>query len=99
MGVEFDFSDVDAFFQQGETEIVSKVSEVGEESVQYAKEHGTYKDRTGTLRQSNNSEADKTGLTLKNEAEYASFVEAKGFEVLSSAALYAEKRLKEEFER
>ena len=96
MGVEFDFSDVDAFFQQGESEVVAKVSEIGEESVQYAKDNGTYKDRTGTLRQANDSEADITGLTLKNEAEYASFVEAKGFEVLSSAALYAEKRLKEE---
>ena len=28
--------------------------------------------------------------------EYASFVESKGYEVLSGAALYAEKRLKEE---
>lgn len=98
MGVEFDFSDVDAFFQQGESEVVAKVSEIGEESIQYAKDNGTYKDRTDTLRQSNDSEADITGLTLTNEAEYASFVEAKGFEVLSSAALYAEKRLKEEFE-
>lgn len=98
MGVEFDFSDVEAFFQQGESEVVAKVSEIGEESIQYAKDNGTYKDRTGTLRQSNDSEADITGLTLTNEAEYASFVEAKGFEVLSSAALYAEKRLKEEFE-
>ncbi len=98
MGVEFDFSDVEVFFQQGESEVVAKVSEIGEESIQYAKDNGTYKDRTGTLRQSNDSEADITGLTLKNEAEYASFVEAKGFEVLSSAALYAEKRLKEEFE-
>lgn len=98
MGIEFDFSDVDAFFQEEESEVVAKVSEIGKESVQYAKDNGTYKDRTGTLRKSNDSEADVTGLTLKNEAEYASFVEAKGFEVLSNAALYAEKRLKEEFE-
>lgn len=98
MGVEFDFSDVEAFFQQGESEVVAKVSEIGEESIQYAKDNGTYKDRTGTLRQSNDSEADITGLTLKNKAEYASFVESKGFDVLSGAALYAEKRLKEEFE-
>lgn len=98
MAVDFDFSDVDAFFQQGESEVVAKVGEIGNESVQYAKDNGTYKDRTGTLRQSNDSEADITGLTLKNEAEYASFVESKGYDVLSSAALYAEKRLKEEFE-
>ena len=36
------------------------------------------------------------GLELRNEAEYASFVESKGYEVLTGAALYAEKRLKEE---
>ena len=47
---------------------------------------------------------DKDGLTLYNDAEspkgynYASNVESKGFDVLSGAALYAEKRLKEEFE-
>ena len=36
------------------------------------------------------------GLELRNEAEYASFVESKGYEVLTGAALFAEKRLKEE---
>jgi len=69
--------------------------------VKYAEEHGDYQDHTLTLRTSNDYDVDKDGLTLKNEAEYASFVESKGFDVfdvLSSAALYAEKRLKEEFE-
>jgi hypothetical protein len=51
------------------------------------------------LRTSNDYDVDKDGLTLKNEAEYASFVESKGYDVLSSAALFAEKRLKEEFEK
>ena len=60
----------------------------------------SYDDTYGyTLRTSNNYDVDKDGLTLKNEAEYASFVESKGFDVLSGAALYAEKRLKEEFEK
>ena len=68
MDVDFDFSDVDSFFNEGEWEVEKKMIDVGDE-------------------------------TLKNEAEYASFVESKGFDVLSSAALYAEKRLKEEFER
>ena len=45
------------------------------------------------------NDVDKDGLTLKNEAEYASFVESKGYDVLSGAALHAEKRLKEEFEK
>lgn len=57
-----------------------------------------YQDRTGTLRQSNEYEVDETGLTLKNETEYASYVEAKEFDVLSGAALEAERILKEKFE-
>lgn len=34
----------------------------------------------------------------ENTADYASYVEAKGFDVLSGAALRAEKKLKEIFE-
>jgi len=65
----------------------------------FAEEHGDYQDHTLTLRTSNDYDVNKDGLTLKNEAEYASFVESKGYDVLSSAALFAEKRLKEEFEK
>lgn len=36
------------------------------------------------------------GLVIRNDAEYASHVESKGYEVSTGAALYAEKRLKEE---
>ena len=82
MAVDFDFSDVDAAFDEFYEEAKEAMIEVGEDAVQYAKEY----------------EVDETGLTLKNETEYASYVEAKGFEVLSGAALEAEKRLKEKFE-
>lgn len=98
MDVDFDFSDVDQFLKDGEWEVEEKMIDVGNEAVKYAEEHGDYKDHTLTLRTSNDCDVDKDGLILKNEAEYASFVESKGFDVLSSAALYAEKRLKEEFE-
>lgn len=97
MDVDFDFSDVDSFFEEGEWEVEKKMIDVGAEAVQYAEEHGNYQDHTLTLRTSNDYDVDKSGLTLKNEAEYASFVESK-FDVLSGAALYAEKRLKEEIE-
>ena len=93
MDVDFDFSDVDSFFDEGEWEVEKKMIDVGDEAVKYAEEHGDYQDHTLTLRTSNDYDVDKDGLTLKNEAEYASFVESKGFDVLSSAALYAEKRL------
>lgn len=105
MDVDFDFSDVDSFFNEGEWEVEKKIIDVGDEAVKYAEEHGNYQDHTLTLRTSNKYDVDKYGLTLYNDAEslkgyqYASNVESKGFDVLSGAALHAEKRLKEEFEK
>lgn len=104
MGVVFDFSDVDSFFQDEEWNVQKGIIDIGEEAVRYAEEHGNYQDHTLTLRTSNDFDVDEEGLLLKNEAKspkgynYASDVESKGYDVLSSAALYAEKRLKEEFE-
>lgn len=104
MGVEFDFSDVDSFFREEKWNAQKKMIDIGDEAVRYAEEHGNYQDHTLTLRTSNDFDVDEEGLLLKNEAEspkgynYASDVESKGYEVLSGAALYAEKRLKEEFE-
>ena len=104
MGVEFDFSDVDSFFRDEKWNAQKKMIDIGDEAVRYAEEHGNYQDHTLTLRTSNDFDVDEEGLLLKNEAKspkgynYASDVESKGYDVLSSAALYAEKRLKEEFE-
>ena len=95
MGVEADFFDVEQFFKDGEWEVEKAMIDVGDESVKYAEEHGTYQDHTLNLRTSNKFDVDKDGLTLENTAEYASYVEAKGFDVLSGAALHAEKELKE----
>lgn len=99
MDVDFDFSDVDQFFEKGEAEILAGMEEEGKAFVEDAKQTGSYTDRTRCLRSSNDYEVDKDGLTLKNEAEYASFVESKGFEVAGSAAIRTEKRLKDRFER
>ena len=105
MDVGFDFSDVDSFFDEGEWEVEKKMIDEGDEAVKYAEEHGSYQDHTLTLRTSNKYDVDKDGLTLYNDAaspkgyNYASNVESKGYDVLSGAALYAEKQLKEEFEK
>lgn len=102
--VGFDFSDIDSFFEQGENEIKEVEEKVGKEAVEYAVQHGSYQNRTGTLRKSNKYSVSDEGLELKNDAKspegynYASNVESKGYEVLSGAALFAEKRLKEEIE-
>lgn len=105
IGVGFDFSDVDDALKQGQWDVVKKVIDVGEESVRYAEDNGNYQDHTLTLRTSNKYDVDEdANLTLYNDARsekgypYASNVESKGFDVLSGAALFAERRLKEEFE-
>jgi hypothetical protein len=98
MDIKADFSDVESFFQEGEWEVEKTMIDVGAEAVEYAKKNGSYQDHTYNLRQSNDYDVTKEELTLKNEADYASFVESKGFEVLSGAALYAEKRLREEIQ-
>jgi hypothetical protein len=100
----FDFSDVDGFLKGEEDAVVAKEKEIGEEAVRYAVEHGSYRNRTGLLRKSNEFVASKEGVTLYNGAtapdgyQYASYVESRGYDVLTGAALYTEKRCKEEFE-
>lgn len=96
MAVDFNFKDVDSFFNEGERELVKTLNKVGEEAVSYAKEKGSYKDRTGNLRRSNSYDVEDTSLIIKNTADYASDVESRGYIVSTSAALFAEKRLKEE---
>lgn len=98
MVVESDFSDVDQFFDDGEWEVEKAMIDVGDEAVKDAKANHTYQNRTYNLEKSNIYDVDKDGLTLDNTADYASYVEAKGFDVLSGAALRAEKKLKEIFE-
>lgn len=93
----YDFSDIASFINEAENEIEDKLERVGEEAVAYAKEHGSYQNRTGNLRRSNKYKVDEDGLTLYNDADYAADVEKRGYEVLSGAVLFAEKRLKEEF--
>ncbi len=102
VGVKFDFSDVDSFFEQGKNEVGEIVEKVGNEADDYDVKDGTYQNRTGTLRKSYKHKVEKDcSLILYNDAEspkgyhYASNVESKGFRVRSGGALYAEKRLKE----
>ena len=98
MVIDGDFSDVDDFFDDGEWEVEKAMIDVGDEAVKDAKANHTYKNRTDNLEASNDFDVDKDGLTLENTADYASYVEAKGFDVLSGPALRAEKKLKEIFE-
>lgn len=95
MDVESDFSDVEKYFEDGKWEVLKAMIDVGDAAVKDAEENGTFQDHTLNLRTSNEFDVNDDGLTLQNTAEYASYVEAKGFEVLSGAALRAEKKLRE----
>ena len=98
MDLTFNFDDVESAFQEYERQVLNAMDKVGREAVEYARERGTYHDVTGNLRRSNEYQVSQEGLTLRNDASYAESVEQRGYDVLSGAALYAEKRLKEEFE-
>lgn len=95
---KFNLSDVAPAIRGFFAEVDSKMGEVGAEAVDYAIENGDYRDRTGHLRSSNKSIVEDDRLIIKNDADYASDVEARGHDVISGAALYAEQRLKEIFE-
>lgn len=98
MDVKSELSGLESVLDELEGEIKRVMDSVGREAVEYAVEHGSYQDRTGNLRRSNRYKVEHDGLLLQNDAEYASYVEQNGYDVLSGAALHAEKRLKEEFE-
>lgn len=94
MVVDGDFSDLDDVFDRFDKELRYEMDQAGKLAVAYAKENGSYKDRTGNLRNSNEYHIEKDGLVIENKADYASYVEADGYEVLTGAALEAESYLK-----
>lgn len=105
MDIDFNFSDIDSVIKEGMNQMVKQMKVRAEQAVSYAQEKGSYQDHSGTLRRSNKYKADETGVELYNDAQaenghyYASNVESKGYEVLSSAALQLEKNLKNDFEK
>lgn len=105
MDISFDFSDLDKAIKDGMHKMKKQMGVRAREAVDYAEKNGTYQDHTGTLRRSNKYRVEDTEVELYNDAQspqgyhYASNVESKGYEVLSSAALMLEKNLKEDFER
>lgn len=93
------FKEIRSYIQQAKQKVRGKMEEIGEEAVEYARENGNYRNRTGRLRRSTRYEASVNQLRIINSAPYAADVEARGYDVISGAALYAEQRLKDEFER
>lgn len=97
MDVEVRTDDFD-FEREVMQDVMAKMAEVGEEFVEEAVSEGNYHDVTGHLRASNYYHVGEDGLELGNSADYASVVEARGYEVCSTFALRALSKLKEIFE-
>ena len=95
MGVRADFQDVYAAINNASEQVRKVFEREGAMAVEDAKRSGTYQDRTGKLRSSNKYEATKHSIKLINDAEYASYVEAKGYEVLSGSFLRMAKRIED----
>lgn len=68
-------------------EVRRHLADIGERAVQEAVKNGDYHDRTGTLRRSNTYTATPDELVIENNAPYASYVQAKGYNVLDTAML------------
>ena len=86
---------VNDFFNQMRGEVHKAMEEAGQAADEYNVENGDYQNRTGNLRRSNYHKVDEEEdvLIVGNSADYASFVEARGYMVCSGGALLAEKIL------
>jgi hypothetical protein len=120
INIEMDISALNELYRNAELElkkeIVDGLTKIGEKYMNLAKQTGTYKDRTGNLRNSNSYRVYQNGvavaeyigrpetgqmfedlatgrgieLIVGNGREYASFVEGKGYNVVSEAFLWVE---------
>lgn len=84
---------VSAFLKEGMDEVKARMRAAGEAAVAHNVERGNYRNRTGRLRASNYYRVEDDGLVVGNSAEYAGFVEARGYMVCSEGALLAERLL------
>ena len=89
-----DIGDVLSEIQGAPQKVEQIFDAMGNDAVGYAREHGSYKDRTGNLRRNTHYEKDRMHLRVENSMEYASFVEHRGYDVLSGAEDYVHDKYK-----
>lgn len=99
MDIKTQLDGLDGLFDQCREVVKAEMAVVGEEYVSEAQQEGNYHNVTGRLRAGNYFQVEDDGLELGNREDYASNVEARGYEVSSVFALRAEAKLKERFEK
>lgn len=95
MGVTFDFSDITKGIKQTREEVQQKLNEIGIRAVQYAKDNISDIDKSGKLGECYDYQATDEELVVENTADYASLLEAKGVDILSSTYLKVMKEVEE----
>ena len=96
MGIKtrMDISDILAEIGDAPKKVESIFETMGNDAVGYAREHGSYKDRTGDLRRNTHYQKDRNHLRVENDMFYASFVEHRGYDVLTGAEDYVHEKYK-----
>lgn len=85
--------EMDGVIAEFDREIADLLVETGEEAVEYNREYGDYRNRTGNLRASNYYRVDANGLEIGNSAPYADYVEARGYMVYTAGIILAVNKL------
>lgn len=99
MDIDIDVSDIEREIDNYEKRVQQQMEKRAREAVEVAKQTGSYRDVTGRLRASNKYKTTGRGVELINTAPYAQDVEARGEVVLSTAILYLQSQLEEDFKR
>lgn len=74
-------------------DVYRRMEAAGEAADEYNVENGDYRNRTGHLRASNFHRVEEDSLVVGNSADYAEYVESRGYMVCSGGALLAEQML------
>lgn len=89
-----DINDILAEIGEAPKKVEEIFDTIGNDAVGYAREHGSYKDQTGNLRRNTHYHKDQNHLQVVNDMFYASFVEHRGYDVLSGAEDYVHEKYK-----
>lgn len=89
-----DISDIMEELDDAPKKVEQVFETIGNDAVGYAREHGSYHDRSGDLRRNTHFIKDQQHLRVENTMHYASYVEHRGYDVLSGAEDYVHEKYK-----
>lgn len=94
VGVDFDLSGAFKWHDEEQERLKKSIEKIVKEAIEYTKRTKTYQNRTWTLVNSYKYKMDGFTPIIYNPTYYASFVEAKHYDVLTHGALWLERELR-----